>query len=458
MSDQSSSKQPVKAPLAIDFLVIGGGVTGLATAIALTRVGHRVVLLEKGDGKTNTGSYGFHMPPNMSKILFHWGLRDELKKRGLVSHTMLLTRYDTGELLGTQIWDNHVITESRGDVMVLPHRDLYDLMHKTAIDAGATIRHGVDVVDVDGVKGKVKLASGEELSGDVLIGADGPYGVGRRTVMGTKDPGNPIGISMYATTLPREFVSSELLSKEDDHVVFVAFGSKRFVIGYPIGGGRFSLHYYTHDKAQYGEYGDPPSGDLSSLMVQCEPRLAEMAKHADPAVRIPIREYTNVENWVHKDGRMVIIGQAAHPFPPGSIQRGAMGVEDAAVLGKLFSHLSSKSQIPTFLWALQNLRRSRVQHLRIGAMKNVLFSLLEDGDAQKARDQAMRVKYRAGAPALDKLENSPEWDELRRTFGYDCEDEADNWWAKWGQMQIRGDRDSPITIQGTSAGHQNTGL
>ncbi|GBE88413.1 hypothetical protein SCP_1302280 [Sparassis crispa] len=434
MSEEQIST--ARAHLAIDFLIVGGGLSGLACAIALTRAGHRVVVLEREDGMKNTGETGFHMPPNMSKVLFHWGLKDRLAGCGLFSHTMLLTKYDSGEFLGTQIWDDNVLKESRGDVMVLPHYKLHRVLYDAAVAGGATVRHGAIVAQVDGTKSEVMLASGEVLTADVIIGADGPRGTCRKAVMGTRDHGVPIGISMYAATVSAEHVSQDF-NEAHDHIVFVAFGSQRFVISYPIGHGQFSLHYYSHDNATQGEYGDLPSSDLSNLMIDCEPRLAKIAQYAGPAVRIPIRDYTYSEGWVHKDGRLVVIGQAAHPFPPGSIQRGAMGIEDAAVLAKLFSHLRSKNEIASFLHAFQGLRRPRILHLRVGAMRNVLFSLLEDGEAQQARDQAMREKYKSGNPVLDNLKDSSEWDELRATFGYDCEDEADSWWMKWGRLQAK---------------------
>ena len=84
----------------INFLIIGGGIAGLACAFALRRVGHRVIVLEKDanvDGDGVSGKYlrfssysrflsktcgGIRLPPNGTKILFDWGLKEELRKIG----------------------------------------------------------------------------------------------------------------------------------------------------------------------------------------------------------------------------------------------------------------------------------------------------------------------------------------------------------------------------------------
>lgn len=94
----------------MDFLVIGAGIAGLASAIALRRVGHRVSVLERHDSVTKVrrsnmvdvshsaddelrfikATGGCRMPPNLTKILFHWGLEKELLKIALKSQGIAL--------------------------------------------------------------------------------------------------------------------------------------------------------------------------------------------------------------------------------------------------------------------------------------------------------------------------------------------------------------------------------
>lgn len=165
-----------------------------------------------------------------------------------------------------------------------------------------------------------------------------------------------------------------------------------------------------------------------------------VANFATNAVRVAVKDFTDLEDWVHDSGRLVLVGQAAHPFPPGSIQGTAMAVEDAAVLAKLFAHLSSRDQVESFLWAYQDLRHKRCTTARHSELNMIFWMTMEDGPEQRERDSAMQAKFKAGKNVMegeDGEEDSPQWEEIRTTFGYDCEDEADNWWVQWGLLRER---------------------
>ena len=114
-----------------------------------------------------------------------------------------------------------------------------------------------------------------------------------------------------------------------------------------------------------------------------------------------------------------------------------MAVEDGAVLAKIFSHLSSHRQIHSFLAAFQEIRQARVHTVRQGELQSAFF-MTADGPEAAARDAAMLAKAQAGGNVLDSEgEASAVWDEYRVVFGYDCEDEADDWWVQWGLLQER---------------------
>jgi len=117
-----------------------------------------------------------------------------------------------------------------------------------------------------------------------------------------------------------------------------------------------------------------------------------------------------------------------------------MSLEDASVLAKLFSHLRNEEQIPSFLFAFQNLREERCQKNRALDIGNVLFMMEPEGEGTAQRDAMMREKHDQGRNVLsgdDEDSNVAQWDHNRELFGYDAEDEADNWWVQWGLLQER---------------------
>ncbi len=77
------------------------------------------------------------------------------------------------------------------------HDDLYEILYNKAIELGAEVRYNANVVDIDVENQQVTLENGKTLSGDVLVGADGEFGVSRETVVGNPANGHPTGVAMY---------------------------------------------------------------------------------------------------------------------------------------------------------------------------------------------------------------------------------------------------------------------
>ena len=75
---------------------------------------------------------------------------------------------------------------------------------------------------------------------------------------------------------------------------------------------------------------------------------------------------------------------------------------------------------------------------------------LPPGDYQHMRDSVMRAKRDAGKDVLDSGEKgvvgSAEWAEIVDVFGYDAEDDAENWWVVWGLLRERAREDVDIAV------------
>jgi salicylate hydroxylase len=118
----------------------------------------------------------------------------------------------------------------------------------------------------------------------------------------------------------------------------------------------------------------------------------------------------------------------------------ALSVEDGAVLATLFAHLRTEDQIGNFLWAFQDLRQPRCDSVGVKENGVLYFMTMPSGEHQEERDNSMRLKRDAGINILqgsDEYEESPEWVEIKEMFGYNAEDEANNWWIEWGLLRER---------------------
>lgn len=116
-----------------------------------------------------------------------------------------------------------------------------------------------------------------------------------------------------------------------------------------------------------------------------------------------------------------------------------MAVEDAAVIGNLFSHLTSKAQIPAILKAYESLRLPRSSDTQASSRLNQHIFHLDDGPDQEARDKAMREAM-SGAPTDG---NPNQWADKKKCqvqFNYDADGEVDSFWAKYGaEIESLGD-------------------
>ena len=121
-----------------------------------------------------------------------------------------------------------------------------------------------------------------------------------------------------------------------------------------------------------------------------------------------------------------------------------MSTGDAAVLGRVFSHLHRHEQIDSFLSAVQEIRKDRVNHVLHASAGNILAVSLPPGVAA-ARNADLRARNERGLKRLGEevgmrasAESAEEMSHLvENIFGYDPEDEADNWWIQWGAVQER---------------------
>src|SRR6266436_4547846 len=115
----------------------------------------------------------------------------------------------------------------------------------------------------------------------------------------------------------------------------------------------------------------------------------------------------------------------------------SMSLEDASVLAKLFSHLCNEEQIPSFLYAYQNLREERCQKNRDLDVGNIIFQAAPHNEETAERFSQMRKRHDEGRNVLVGDDEDSAVAHNRELFAYDAEDEADNWWIQWGLLQER---------------------
>ncbi|KAI0692644.1 FAD/NAD(P)-binding domain-containing protein [Cytidiella melzeri] len=425
------------ASLSLDFVVVGGGLGGFSVAHMLCQAGHKVRVLEKLPG-LGTPAGGLRVPPNLSKILKRWVGEEELRKTAVLNVSTPWWDLHTGERMGAAAWRQDVMSETGGDFLMMAHEDVHRMVHRLAVASGAKVDFGATVVEVTPGEPRpsVTLASGEVITADIVIGADGPRSLVRKVVLGEEDDPRPEGVTVFGAVVP----ASYMLNDPELHHWITAqevkvFLSSSIVSSYSIAShNEFALTIHwpdeeagTPEDAAESWYEIVPTNILN--LDSLAPLFQRMVKGASCLYRTRSMVRDDIDYWIHESERIVLLGEAAHPWVPGVSHCTSMAVEDAVVLGTLFSHLSSEDQIPRFLYAYEEMRQGRTTQVRERDVSNAAFLRMPPGPEKDARN----ADFRQARGEWDDGALKTEFEGLFELFGYDAYDAAEEWWVSWGR-------------------------
>ncbi|KAI0046016.1 FAD/NAD(P)-binding domain-containing protein [Auriscalpium vulgare] len=476
MTDLSSRR----APFTAEFIIVGGSISGLATAYSLALGGHRVRVLERSPGLSQSGG-GVRLPPNFTKILVQWGLEDKLLAKASPCRGSKLWDMETGELLGYLGWAEDVIKESGAMFYMMHYRDLQELLYNAAVSVGAQVLFDATVANVTppppfpeasgSTSGKpsVTLTDGQVFHADVIVGADGPRSVVRTAV--EEEPIEPqwTGTTVFTGNLRMEEMMKDDILRKDEIAMGWPFwfGAERACMGYAISHDeQFTVHFHWDDDIPDAPEGWAPNVSTRSLKYNTDTVDIRLRRLLDTLGTVSYQrwmDWPKVQDWVDESESIVLTGEAARPLMPGSTHGCSMSVEGAAVFGTLFSHLRSLDQIPTLLYAYQDLRQPRAELLHRLELTNASLCMFPPGPERDARNLHMRKSLAVGSKHWDEGALEGQWAEISEVWGYNAIDAADDWWVQWGVLReralysenpdsnIRFDR-LEVSVQGTNSG------
>ncbi len=312
-----------------DVVVVGGGICGLSCAVALTRKGLRVRLLEQAAEFGEVGA-GLQIAPNCTRILDHWGLLEEVKGLGVVPKSMIMYDAIDGSLL-TELDLADVERRYGFPYMVIHRSDLHATLLRAAQWLGVELINSARCVSYeqqpDGAT--AVFADGRRESAPLVIAADGMHSVARSLLV-DDEPVSSAYVA-YRGALPIEQVRANEVH-EDAVVLYV--GPRRHFVQYPLRSGEMfnQVAVFQSPKALAGEedWGTPDELD-GAFEGSCDAvRSGIPLMWRDRWWRMYDRD--PIANWV--SGRIVLAGDAAHPPLQYMAQGAIMAMEDAFVLAE----------------------------------------------------------------------------------------------------------------------------
>jgi salicylate hydroxylase/6-hydroxynicotinate 3-monooxygenase len=309
--------------------IVGAGIGGLAVAATLRRVGIDAQVYEQAVRFGRIGA-GIQMMPNSMKVLRGIGIEDRLRRTAFAPYSHLNRIGDTGEItrelsMPESLYDAPYLCMHRADL----HGALLSAVPPEIIHLDKRL------VGFDQARGHVTLsfADGTRSNADAVIGADGVHSIVREIVVGPDEPihrGRIAYRAVFPASLMRGFDIGRSRTKW--------WGSDRHIVIYYTNNAKSEVYFVTSvpepaewvTRESWSAKGDVK--ELRAAYVGFHQDVRNVLEACPDCHKWAILEREPLPRW--SDGRVVLLGDAAHPMTPYMAQGAATSIEDAAVLAR----------------------------------------------------------------------------------------------------------------------------
>jgi salicylate hydroxylase len=316
----------------LPVLVSGGGIGGLAAALALVRQGFKVQVFEQAPEIGEIGA-GIQLGPNAFHAFDALGVGD--KARGRAVYTDCMVMHDaTDETLVGRLETGEAFRKRFGNPYAMIHRvDIHLSLLEGAQETGQVeffTSTRIEKIEQDEAT-KVVTAidqNGKRWTGQALIGADGGKSVVRAQYV--NDPPRVTGHVVYRAVIDKADFPDDLKW----NAASLWAGPKCHLVHYPLRGGEQYNVVVTFHSRQQEQWGvtDGSKEEVESYFQGICPKARQLIDLPKNWRRWATADKEPIATWVH--GRATILGDAAHPTTQYMAQGACMALEDAVTLGE----------------------------------------------------------------------------------------------------------------------------
>jgi len=367
-------------------LIVGGGIAGLASGLALARARAEVRILERAPELTEVGA-GVQLGPNVTRILNAWGLSPAIEKVAAYPVSLKARSATSGEVLASLLLSD--MATRYGSPYITIHRaDLQNVLLNKVQALGVDVRCSSPVQ---------KLPTDLHENANALIIADGVWSNLRQQLLGDGPP-RITGHLAYRALLSQADLPAHLRTQD----VSVWMGPKVHVVQYPVRGGEWlNVVCLTEGQLEGVTLQDLQGWNLSKTNQDTRADLQSALKNTCPHLQALVEACSNWRLWPlcdrppmqsaaqHAQGRIALVGDAAHPMRPYLAQGAGMAIEDAAELAHQWTALADQDVGQRFA-AFAHARWQRNARVQARAIRNgEIFHAT--GPMQWARDVGLRT-------------------------------------------------------------------
>jgi salicylate hydroxylase len=340
------------------ILIAGGGIGGLATALALAQKSIPSLVLEKAAQLGEIGA-GIQLGPNAFHCFDRLGVGETARQMAVyIDQLRLMDSITDGEICHINLGE--AFRKRYGNPYAVVHRgDLHGVLLTACREhplIELRVSSEVTGYDQDGTTVTARLGNGESVTGAALIGADGLWSNVRRQVLGDGAP-RVSGHTTYRSVIPTGQMPEDLRW----NAATLWAGPKCHIVHYPLSGWKvFNLVVTYHNDAPEPVAGKPvPVEEVRRGFAHVCERAQNIIRHGQDWRMWVLCDRDPAEHWV--DGRVALLGDAAHPMLQYMAQGACMAMEDAVCLADSLARTDTLGSGLETYRSRRVLRTTRVQ-------------------------------------------------------------------------------------------------
>lgn len=352
---------------ALKIGIAGGGVGGLAAAIALKAQGHDVTVFEQARGFSRVGA-DINLTPNVVRAIDGLGAGAAIRRLGAQPTFRISRDWDTGQET-SRLGMAGEADRRYGAPQVTIHRaDILAALAEQFPIGQIRFAQRIRSLTQDDQGVQLAFEGGHSETFDVVIGADGIHSRVRTALFGEESP-RFTGVVSFRSVVPTERVRH--VPEIEAFTKWWGPNPQSQIVTFPLNQGRETFIFATTGQDSWTEESWTSEGDVNELRgfyKDFHPDARALLEACDSTLKSALYEREPLPQW--SVGTVTLLGDACHPMLPFMAQGAGMAIEDAVVLGRCLAGVSTRAEAARALKTYEAARRDRTAQIQIGSRGN----------------------------------------------------------------------------------------